>query len=134
MHANPDKFQAIAIGKRTASKNLSLDISNANIKCDDVVKLLGVNLDSNLNVDHHISLDQQLPTHFNLSIQDLNGKKVKTKFHEDWPINVANIGKTATPPCGHIKTAMPPWKTSLTRQMLTTDDIQQIQGDHKSSP
>ena len=31
MQANPDKFQAIAIGKRTASKNLSLDISNANI-------------------------------------------------------------------------------------------------------
>ena len=55
MQANPDKFQAIAIGKRTASKNPSLDISNANIKCDDVFKLLGVNLDSNLNFDHHIS-------------------------------------------------------------------------------
>ena len=48
MQANPDKFQAIAIGKRTASKNPSFDISNANIKCDDVVKLLGVNLDSGL--------------------------------------------------------------------------------------
>ncbi|KAH3734911.1 hypothetical protein DPMN_041362 [Dreissena polymorpha] len=55
MQANPDKFQAIVIGKRTAFKNLSLDISNANIKCDDVVKLLGVNLDSNPNFDHHIT-------------------------------------------------------------------------------
>ena len=55
MQANPDKFQAIAVGKRTSSRNPSFDIRNANIKCDDVVKLLGVNLDSNLNFNSHIS-------------------------------------------------------------------------------
>ena len=54
MQANPDKFQAIAIGSKTSSRNPNFDIKNANIECDDIVKLLGVNLDSNLNFDFHI--------------------------------------------------------------------------------
>ncbi|KAH3701664.1 hypothetical protein DPMN_076655 [Dreissena polymorpha] len=48
MQANPDKFQAIAVGKRTSSRNPSFDIRNANIKCDDymhtVVAVSGMRL------------------------------------------------------------------------------------------
>ena len=46
MQANPDNFQAVAVGKRTFSKNL---LSNAEIKCEEVVKLLGVDIDYQLN-------------------------------------------------------------------------------------
>ena len=55
MQANPDKFQAIAVGKRTFGKNLVLKISDSEIKCEEVVKLLGVDIDYQLNFDQHIS-------------------------------------------------------------------------------
>ena len=48
MKANPDKFQAIAIGKKTNKHNLTFN-------CEDNVKLLGVTIDSNLNFNNHIS-------------------------------------------------------------------------------
>ena len=55
MKAKPDKFQAIAIGKKTKSQNLSFNLSGNKIVCEDNVKLLGVTIDSDLNFDNHIS-------------------------------------------------------------------------------
>ena len=55
MQANPDQFQLIVMGKRTFGKTLIFKISNAEIKCEEVVKLLGVDIDFQLNFDQHIS-------------------------------------------------------------------------------
>ena len=55
MQANPDKFQAIAVGKRTFNENPTFNIGNASISCDESVKLLGVDIDFNLSFDKHIS-------------------------------------------------------------------------------
>ena len=56
MKANPEKFQAIAIGKKTFNKepvfNLKGDI---NITCEDTVKLLGIEIDYQLKFDAHVS-------------------------------------------------------------------------------
>ena len=46
MKANPDKFQAIAIWKKTKSQNLSFHLNGNTIVCEDNVKLLGVTIDS----------------------------------------------------------------------------------------
>jgi hypothetical protein len=54
MRANPDKFQAIAIGKKSALKNLMFDIRENVLNGVDTVKLLGVTIDSLLNFDTHI--------------------------------------------------------------------------------
>ena len=43
--ANPEKFQAIAIGKQTRKENITFNLENNEIKCEDSVKLLGVTLD-----------------------------------------------------------------------------------------
>ena len=51
---NPDKFQAIAVGKKTYPKESVFNIESANISCDEVVKLLGIDLDFQLNFDKHI--------------------------------------------------------------------------------
>jgi hypothetical protein len=40
MKANPDKFQAIAIGKKTNKHNLTFNLNGNNITCEDNVKLL----------------------------------------------------------------------------------------------
>ena len=45
MKANPDKFQAICIGKKTHDNIESFQIGLTNIKCDDSVTLLGINID-----------------------------------------------------------------------------------------
>ena len=55
MQANPDKFQAIAVGEKTFAKNLVLKISNSEIKCEKLVKLFGIDIDYQLNFDQHIS-------------------------------------------------------------------------------
>jgi hypothetical protein len=55
MRANPDKFQAIAIGKKTNEYNLTFNLNGNNITYEDNVKLLGVTIDSNLNFSNHIS-------------------------------------------------------------------------------
>ena len=55
MQANPGKFQAIGVGKKTHDKNLTLNVSDTHIKCEGVVKLLGVDIDYQLNFDQHIS-------------------------------------------------------------------------------
>ena len=41
MKANPDKFQAIAIGKKSMDKNIVFELAGNNIKCKEEVKLLG---------------------------------------------------------------------------------------------
>ena len=55
MQANPDKFQTIAVGERIFEKNLVLKIFDTEIKCKEVLKLLGVDIDYKLNFDQHIS-------------------------------------------------------------------------------
>ena len=55
MKANPDKFQAIGIGKKTHDNIGSFQIGQTNIKCDDSVTLLGINIDYMLKFDAHVS-------------------------------------------------------------------------------
>ena len=49
MKAIPDKFQAIAIAKKTTTQKLTFNLNGNNITCEDNVKLLGVTIDSDLN-------------------------------------------------------------------------------------
>ena len=55
MKANPDKFQAICIGKKSHDNIDSFQVGQTNIKCDDNVTLLGINLDYILKFDTHVS-------------------------------------------------------------------------------
>jgi hypothetical protein len=56
MKANPEKFQAIAVGKKTHDKNLKFNLEGIEIECETEVKLLGVTiLDFKLNFNEHIS-------------------------------------------------------------------------------
>ena len=47
MKANPDKFQAIAVGKRTKDESITFNLGYNIIHCEDHVKLLGVTMDLN---------------------------------------------------------------------------------------
>jgi glycosyltransferase involved in cell wall biosynthesis len=40
MQANPDKFQFLAVGRKTYDKNPSIHIQNFNLTCESTVKLL----------------------------------------------------------------------------------------------
>jgi hypothetical protein len=53
MKANPEKFQAIAIGKQTKQQNLTFTIDGNKIECESEVKLLGVTIQ--LNFNEHVS-------------------------------------------------------------------------------
>lgn len=55
MKANPDKFQAIAIGKKSKNENIFFNLNGNTIKCKDVVKLLGVTIDFELNFNTRIA-------------------------------------------------------------------------------
>ena len=55
MQANPDKFQAISIGRKTHEKNLSFMLQGNKIDCEDEVKLLGVTFDFRLTLNSHVS-------------------------------------------------------------------------------
>ena len=55
MQANPNKFQAIAVGKRTHEKSPTFSFGSINIICDEVVKLLSIDIDFRLSFDNHIS-------------------------------------------------------------------------------
>ena len=53
MTVNPDKFQCIVFGRKDNLGSFKIDVHY--IIPDDVVKILGLHLDTNLNVDVHIS-------------------------------------------------------------------------------
>ena len=55
MQANPDKFQVLAVGKKTFDKNMKICIQNSTVSCEETVKLLGIEIDYQLNFDIHIS-------------------------------------------------------------------------------
>ena len=55
MKANPDKFQAICVGKKTHDNIESFQIGQTNIKCEENVTLLGINIDFMLKFDDYIS-------------------------------------------------------------------------------
>lgn len=55
MKANPEKFPAIAIGKKTKSRGLKFKLDGNEISCEDEVTLLGVTIDYQLKFDTHIS-------------------------------------------------------------------------------
>ena len=55
MQANPDKFQAIMLGKSGFENCKSLFLNGTEIKCMDSVKLQGVTIDYLLNFDLHVS-------------------------------------------------------------------------------
>jgi hypothetical protein len=55
MKANPDKYQAIAIGKNTQSKNISFYLNGNIIKTEDKVKFLGVTIDYELKFNSNIT-------------------------------------------------------------------------------
>ena len=48
MKANPDKFQALAIGNKNHAKNITFNLKENLIKCEDEAKLLGVTIDYQL--------------------------------------------------------------------------------------
>ncbi len=55
MQANPDKFQAISIGKKSHEELKSFNIANNTILCEDSVKLLGIELDYLINFNEQIT-------------------------------------------------------------------------------
>ena len=55
MKANPDKFQALAVGKKTSTLKPLFKICEAEIECEETVKPLGVDIDSHLKFDTQIS-------------------------------------------------------------------------------
>ena len=55
MKANPDKFQALAVGEKTFALKPKFKIGEAEVECEETVKLLGVEIDSRLKFDVHIS-------------------------------------------------------------------------------
>jgi hypothetical protein len=55
MQANPYKFQFLAVGRKTYDKIPSIHIQNFNLTCESTVKLLGIDIDYQLNFDAHIS-------------------------------------------------------------------------------
>ena len=54
MQANPDKFQVLAVGKKTFNKNPCFHIKNSDLSCEATVKLLGIDIDYQLNFYIHI--------------------------------------------------------------------------------
>jgi hypothetical protein len=55
MQANPDKFQFLAVDRKTYDKNPSIHIQNFDLTCESTVKILGIDIDYQLNFDAHIS-------------------------------------------------------------------------------
>ena len=57
MKANPEKFQALAVGEKEKAFALKpvLKVGEAEIECEESVKPLGVEIDSHLKFDIHIS-------------------------------------------------------------------------------
>ena len=55
MQANPDKFPVLVVGKKTYDTNPSIHIQNSDLTCEKTVKLLGIEIDYQLNFDAHVS-------------------------------------------------------------------------------
>ena len=55
MKANPPKFQAICIGKNAHENIASFKVDSVEIKCEENVTLLGVNIDFMLSFDDHVT-------------------------------------------------------------------------------
>ena len=55
MKANPEKFQAIAVGEKTKVEDITFILDNNIIKCEESVKLLGVTIDFQLNFNVQVS-------------------------------------------------------------------------------
>ena len=55
MQANPDKFQALAVGEKMFAQKPVFKNGEAEVGCEETVKLLGVEIDSQLKLDVHIS-------------------------------------------------------------------------------
>ena len=55
MKANPDKFQAICVGKRTFDAIKSFQLGDTKILCEEKVSLLGVTIYVQFNFKEHIS-------------------------------------------------------------------------------
>ena len=51
MKANPDKFQALAIGKKSFDHKIVFELKGNRIECENDVKLLGVTIDYELKYD-----------------------------------------------------------------------------------
>jgi hypothetical protein len=51
MQANPDKFQVLAVGKKNFDKNMKICVQNSTLSCEETVKLLGIEIDYQLNFD-----------------------------------------------------------------------------------
>ena len=54
MKANPTKFQAICIGKNAHENIASFKVDSVEIKCEENVTLLGVNIDFMLSFDDYV--------------------------------------------------------------------------------
>ena len=54
MQANPDKFQAVAVGVKSFEQVKHFFLAGVDIPCEETVKLLGVELDFMLNFDKQI--------------------------------------------------------------------------------
>ena len=54
MQANPDKFQAVAVGVKSFEQVKNFTLAGVDIPCEENVKLLGVELDFMLNFDKQI--------------------------------------------------------------------------------
>ena len=55
MQADPNKFQAIGVGKRTNERSPAFKFGSIEITSDEEVKLLGVDIDFKLSFENHIS-------------------------------------------------------------------------------
>ena len=55
LKSNQDKFQTIAVCKRTKDENITFNLDSYIIHCEDHVTLYGVTIDFKLSFDFHIS-------------------------------------------------------------------------------
>ena len=55
MKTNPDKFQAVCIGKKPNDNIKSFRICDTDITCENSVSLLGINTDIMLKFDDHVA-------------------------------------------------------------------------------
>ena len=55
MKANPDKFQAVAVSGKTFDEKPTFNIGEAEISCEESVKLHGIEIDYLLSFDTQVS-------------------------------------------------------------------------------